>query len=64
MNTAQMWPSLVSDLTIAATDFPMIEERDPGANANLTAELEDCDFENVDSLAEYYLGKFVSEVFD
>lgn len=59
-----MWPSLVSGSSIAATDVPMIEQRDPGANANLTAEMEDCDFENGDSLAEYYLGNNILLISD
>lgn len=56
MDKAQTWPSIVSGSTIAASDVPMIEQRDPGANANLSAEMEDCDFGIGDSLAEYYLG--------
>lgn len=64
MNKAETWPSLVSGLSIAATDVPMVEQRDPGTNANLTVEMEDCDFGNGDSLAEYYLGIFfLSDVY-
>lgn len=65
MEPSQMWPSLLHDELVAASDAAALPVRDPASLAanNFHSDMEECDFGNNDAQVDFFLGLYKFFVF-